>query len=267
MPETRTLVIALTREQDDRAVFSAASEAGARVITVPLLRRIPRPPMAVAEALVAALPTGGWTDVVVSSAAAVEALSAGLRALGDGHRVVEALGGARAFAVGPGTASALAGLLTRPSDAVAAAPDAARLVEVMGRVGIAGRCVLFPAAEAALRTLPDGLRAHGAEVHEVACYATQVAPDAAGRISDALAHGVALWTVASPTAVRALADGLDAAGLPRGAVAVAAIGPTTAGAARDAGLTVVIEALVHTMPGLAAEVTTALRDGRIRPRT
>ncbi len=245
------VVLALTREQDDRFAFARLVEAGAAVLAVPLLRRVARPPALLRGVLVA----GSFTDLLVTSASSVAALEAAGAASG-------ALRSVPAFAVGLETARRLAGLLGRPEAEVVAARDAAALlarITAAGDGGLAGRRFLFPASEAALRTLPDGLRALGAEVDEVTCYATEAAPEGSRRVADALAAGVSLWTVASPTAVRALAAGLDASARPRSTAEVAAIGPTTAAAARAAGLKVAVEASVHTMAGLADAVERYLR--------
>jgi len=63
--------------------------------------------------------------------------------------------------------------------------------------------------------------------------------------------GLTMLTVASPSAVSALVTALGAIGLDVGAVPVAAIGPTTAEAAREAGLRVAVVPEVFTVAGLA----------------
>ena len=125
------------------------------------------------------------------------------------------------------------------------------------RVGVTGRTFLFPAAAGARRAVPDGLARLGAEVMEVAAYETHALETGPADLQSALDAGLSLVALASPTAVAALAKALDSLALGRDAVAVAVIGPTTAAAARDAGLTVRVEAKTHTMSGLAAAIAAA----------
>jgi uroporphyrinogen-III synthase len=99
-------------------------------------------------------------------------------------------------------------------------------------------------------------------VVEIAAYETHPLDTGPADLQSALDEGLSLVALASPTAVEALVKALDTLALERDAVAVAVIGPTTAAAARGAGLTVRVEADTHTMPGLAAAIaaTTTARN-------
>jgi uroporphyrinogen-III synthase len=161
-------------------------------------------------------------------------------------------------------------LLCVAADHVPPRATAEGLVEHARTLVAAHRRFLFPAAAAARRVLPEGLAALGASVHEVPCYETLPDPTAAARILSALDEGLTLLTVASPSAVAALGAALDALALPRTVVPLAAIGPTTARAASEAGFRV---AIVPTDPtgsnleGLAAAIAAAAARGELpRPR-
>lgn len=119
---------------------------------------------------------------------------------------------------------------------------------------------LFPRADIARTDLPDGLRAAGWHVDDVVAYrTTSVAPGA--DIAAALADGVDAVTFASPSAVRALVEGLDPASRQRLAgTAAVCIGPTTAAEAVAAGLTVAAVARERSTDGLVAAVIEGLAD-------
>ena len=125
------------------------------------------------------------------------------------------------------------------------------------REDVAGKKVLLPRSDRAADELPAALRAAGAAVRDVVAYRT-VVPEASD--GDALARirgGEAdVITFASPSAFHQFVDLLGADKLPALAqrVKFAAIGPTTAGAIREAGLTVAIEASEATSVGLAQAI-------------
>lgn len=188
-------------------------------------------------------------EVVVPDPAPLDAV---LDRLGEFHWVVftsrnaadavarrrSTLAGPRVAAVGTVTADALRahGITV---DLVAPEHTAESLLGALGDVD--GQAVLFPASAIARRTLPDGLRARGARVVEVPVYGTRLA-DAT---YPALAHADAV-TFTSPSTVRGL---LRANRIPA-AAHVVCIGPTTADAARAAGLAVTAVADPHTEDGL-----------------
>ncbi|MEO8083397.1 MAG: uroporphyrinogen-III synthase [Ardenticatenales bacterium] len=120
---------------------------------------------------------------------------------------------------------------------------------------------LFPHADIARPELPDGLRAAGWTVDAVEAYRTTAIPPRAAVVA-ALAEGVDAVAFASPSAVRALVDGLSAAarrGLAR--AALVCIGPTTAAAVAAAGLSVAVVAAEPSGEGLAAAVVGVLDTG------
>ena len=126
-------------------------------------------------------------------------------------------------------------------------------------VGVEGRRFLFPAAAAARRVLPDGLKALGAVVDEIACYETHAHACAAANLQTGVELGLSLVALASPSAVDSFEVALAALGLPADMVPIAAIGPTTAAAAVSNGFDVAVVAHEHTMGGLASEIVAYFR--------
>jgi uroporphyrinogen III methyltransferase / synthase len=108
---------------------------------------------------------------------------------------------------------------------------------------VAGRRVLLPRSDRARADLPELLRAASAEVTEVVAYRTvppgQQGLDALEKIQAGGVHAVVL---ASPSAFERLAEqlGMEALRELTGRVALAAIGPVTAAAIRQAGLPVAV---------------------------
>lgn len=160
-------------------------------------------------------------------------------------------------AVGPATASAAAteGFLI---DYVAQEFLGVALAREM-REALSGKRVLLPRSDRAGRDLPDALRAVGAEVTEVMVYLTGGVGVAAPEVLNAVREGrVDVISFFSPSAVENLSGEFGAETLSQlGAkVALAAIGPVTATALRNAALPVAIEAVEAT----AESMTTAIQN-------
>ncbi len=231
MKSTATLSgvgVVVTRDEPPGGPLAARlAAAGARVLRWPAMTITPpSDPRPLARAL-AALESFDWLALTsVHAVAAVAELAATLP---------PAL---RVAAVGASTAAAA----SEHGFRVDRMPDdfsADGLVRSFAMAGdAAGRRILFPASDRAAATLPDGLAALGAEVVRVEAYRTaSAALDAAG-CRAALARGeVEVVTFASPSAVEGLAAALGEASLADllARAAVAAIGPTTAGALLQRG--------------------------------
>lgn len=113
--------------------------------------------------------------------------------------------------------------------------------------------VLAPLAAAARPDLALGLTRAGAQVDQVVAYRTVVPPQAPRKASEAVLNGQCdVWTFASPSALenlQALLGGVRLRDLV-GDSTVACIGPVTAQAAEDAGLTVHVVPDRHTTSAL-----------------
>jgi uroporphyrinogen III methyltransferase/synthase len=211
------------------------------------------------EAALALLRSSGYGWVVFTSANAVDALlSLSCDAGGDAR----AFGRARIAAIGPGTADAL-GRHGLRADVVPAEYIAEGLVAAFGARVMRGQRVLLPRAAGARPELIAGLEAMGARADELVLYRAAVPAERDSPGLRRLRDGeVDIVTFASSSAVRNLVSMLEGDVAPLRRAAMAAIGPVTAQAVRDAGLQPDVVARVHTVEGLVA----ALVDSETRAR-
>lgn len=207
------------------AIARRLEEAGAIPVEVPTIaiRSVESP------ALDAALEEIGTYDwIVVTSSNGVAAVFERLRASG-----IEAPYHARWAAVGPKTAAALEAEGVTP-DFVPGSGVGAAIPDGMG--DLAGRRVLLARAAGAGEDLPAILRERGAEVDDPVAYETlEGPPGSRGPIEAALEKGLDAAIFTSGSTVRGfvrLAGGARALE----EVLVVVIGPSTAGAAREAGI-------------------------------
>ena len=247
----RRIVVTRAEEgQSRRGLGGRLRQIGADVIDAPLTRIEPLDPAPLRDAL-ERLEEFQW--VCFTSANGVRYFWDGLRAMNLDAR---ALAGAKVCAVGPMTADALRqrGIAV---DVVAERFVAEGLLEALGtREDVFGTRVLYAAAEGARETLPLGLEAMGADVERVALYRS--VPEAASieRLRATLAQQPAdLVTFTSASAVRSFAEAMGDAVARE--TAVASIGPATSEAAREAGMTIAIEAPQSTLAGLVAAIVDA----------
>lgn len=122
---------------------------------------------------------------------------------------------------------------------------------------VAGKKVLLPRSDKARGTLPDALRAAGAEVVEVVAYSTGLPASGSNTAIHELRTGKAdVVAFASPSAFHNLAEmlGLDSLMELSSRAILAAIGPATSTAIREAGFDVAVEAEEATAAGLAAAI-------------
>lgn len=249
------LKVVVTRRREQAAGFVAALERlGARVTVFPAIRIVPPEDP---EPLRRAVRTLGYEWIVFTSANGVERFWEELVAAGAAGPPA----GVRFACVGPSTAAALA---SRGIDAdvvpgayVAEAIADALVAAHVGPPGTRGRGrplegvrILLPLAAGAGPALAAGLAERGASVERVDAYRT--VPDTAG--AEDLRRfleggGVDVVTFMSASAAESF---VAAVGARLGRVAVAAIGPATADAARELGLTVDVVAEEHTAAGLVA---------------
>jgi uroporphyrinogen III methyltransferase/synthase len=158
-----------------------------------------------------------------------------------------ALSQAQVAAIGPGTARALRerGVI---ADVVPERFVAEALVEALADVPVEGRPVLVARAAEARDVLPDALRERGAEVDVVALYETVREAPSSEEIDAAMAADYVTFTSSST-----VKNFLEVTGgrVPDRAKVVS-IGPVTSETAREAGLTVAIEADQHDPEGLVS---------------
>ena len=158
-------------------------------------------------------------------------------------------------AVGPATAQAARNLDIRVDYVAENQSGEALAAELRGRM--AGMKVFLPRSDRADDRLPALLRAAGADVLEVEAYRTTAPESVDTQVLESIKSAAVNAVVfASPSAFDnfrgALAPGTVADLSKR--VQFAAIGPTTAGAIRDAGAQVAIEADESSAAGLAEAI-------------
>jgi uroporphyrinogen-III synthase/uroporphyrinogen III methyltransferase/synthase len=250
--DRRTVVVTRGKGSED-ALSARLRELGAEVREIPSIAFAPPADAAPLDAALLGLGRFDWA--AFASATAVDRTVARLRALGLDPA---ALGRLSLAAVGPATAAALARVVRPPDVVPAEAKGEALAAALAGRVR--GRTVLVPRPAEGRPELVEGLAAAGAEVHAVEAYRTLPAPAEAIRpLATWLDAGeVAAVAFASPSAVKAVVAGLGARASLLRTVALAAIGPTTAEALREAGFAPAVQPARHTGADLAEAIATHL---------
>lgn len=241
---------------------AALRAAGAEPVVVPLVRTEAVDDPTVLDSALSDLRAGRYAWLAVTSAAAVGALVG--RALESAEALGDVVGRTKVAAVGPATARALA-TVGVTADLVGTS-GARALADAWPRPETAGARVLFTRGDLAGPELVDGLRAGGWAVDDVVAYRTVPAGPAPDDVVGAWRDGsIAAALLTSPSTARALAARL---GPPPSGTLLACIGPTTADAARDAGLPVAVVAPERTMTALVgalAEVVAADLDAAAPP--
>jgi uroporphyrinogen III methyltransferase / synthase len=237
----RRIVVTRARQQASALVERLAA-LGAATVEVPAIAiAAPADGGAALAAAVERLADGGYDWVVVTSPNGAERL---LAAVGDAGWDARVFGGVRLAAIGPGTAEALAHAHLVP-DLVPQRFVAEALLDAFPAAGPDGGTVLLARAAVARDLLPEGLAARGWAVDVVGTYRTEPVP-----VDDARRSALAAAEVVTFTSSSTVTNFLDAVGAGAVPPVVAAIGPVTAATARMHGLTVDVEAEVHTIDGL-----------------
>ncbi len=243
----RTVAVTRARAQAGE-LARRLRELGANVVQTPAIRTraLPGPP----------LDPSPYDLICLASPNAVEHL---LKRIDDGVHPpgdARALARTRIAAIGPATARALAkhGVL---ADVVPERAHAESLLDALERMPLSR--VLIPRARDAPDVLPDGLRAHGAQVDVIALYETLPEPLPAHLLDTARTADYV--TFASSSAVSHFLDGLrgalDARGGPMAPEALlsahtrtVSIGPLTSATLREHGIEPHVEAARHDIDGL-----------------
>ena len=251
--------VLVTRPRGQAAELSEQlTAAGAEVLAAPLIRiEPPSDPQPLRDAAARA---HAFDWIVLTSANAIDALAgAGFQAAAIG-----AAGAPRLCAIGPSTAAHLKkhGLA---ADLVADEARAEGVIAALTAAGsVGGKSFLIPRANIGRDAIARALSEAGGLVTEVVAYQTAAEETLPDEVVRALEAGrVDVTTFTSGSAVRALTGILGAdrtrSLLDRSVVAV--IGPTTADAARRAGLTVAIQPTQYTVPALVDAITAHFRAG------
>jgi uroporphyrinogen-III synthase len=246
--------ILVTRRWPELA--AALGDRGASVAEVPATVIVPPEDTNALDEALRALPSYDW--LVFTSANAVEAVGGRMAALG-----VTFPRRLRLASLGPATTRAVGEAWPRVPVFVQPPDDfrAESLVEAFAAHDLTEGRILLPVSDRAADTVQRGLATLGARVHRVIAYRT--VPSANRDLLLALLdRGVDAAVFASPSAVEGFLDG-GGEGARR--TAAVAIGPTTADAARAAGLGVLATADQATVEGLVQALLRTLGGGPATP--
>lgn len=233
----RRIVVTRAAEQA-RELSARLSALGAEVTLLPAISFAEPQDSGPLEAAIASLADFDW--LLFTSANAAHFFARRCRARGVDPRGTQKSGKPLfVAAVGPATSEAAAAegfLVGHMAEEFRGAELARELADQLK-----GKKVLLPRSDRATRDLPDALRISGGEVTEVIAYRTLECDSPERESLGALRRGeVDVVSFFGASAFHSLVGYLGAESL-RG-VALAAIGPVTAGAIRAAGLNVAIEA-------------------------
>jgi uroporphyrinogen III methyltransferase/synthase len=254
---TRVLI---TRPREQAAeMVDRLAILGADTIEAPMIRIVP--PDDPGPLLEAADHVEQFDWIVFTSANAVESF---MSALLVGDRDVRALKGPKLCTVGTGTAERL----SRYGIKADLIPDEFRADAVVAALSrstsLAGLQVLVPRADIGRDVIADGLRTAGASITDVVAYRTVLedaqqedGPDVYRMLLD---EAIDVVTFTSPSAVRNFAAiyGEEQTIDLLSHTVVAVIGPVTADAATQLGLTVSVQPATSTIPGLVDAIVAHL---------
>ncbi|ABU58119.1 uroporphyrinogen-III synthase [Roseiflexus castenholzii] len=253
--------IAVTRAAERAEGLAAAlSSEGAEVLVCPTIAYAPPDDPDRLEAALERLDQYDW--IIFTSVAAVDTL-ARYQALPPPLHV-------RVAAVGKATAAAIESRGGRV-DLLPAQQNAEGLLAELRNV--AGQRFLLPVSDIARDTLAVGLREREALVDVVTAYRTVPGPGVRDLIDPLCRRAIDAVVFSSPSTLRYLIDGMEQFGIARSVaralfdgVALIAIGPTTAQALRDEGLSVAAQAPNPAVEGVAEAVCAGLNDVGARLR-
>ncbi|MBP6715534.1 MAG: bifunctional uroporphyrinogen-III C-methylase/synthase [Acidobacteria bacterium] len=248
--------IIITRSRDQaHELADQLEELGAQTIEAPIFRMAPADDPEAMDRAAASIDAYQW--VIFTSTNAVTRF---FSALLSGPRDMRAMGNVSVCAIGPTTAERIEARGVKP-DVVMREARLEELVEALGAAGsLESQRVLIVRPDFQRDTLAVELARHGATVTDLVAYTTVSAtPESADaqKIYKQLLEGrVDAVTFMSPTAVRRFASLIgseQAADLLRTTV-VAALGPVTAEAAEQLGITAQIVPQKFTIEALVASL-------------
>ncbi|HPC46523.1 MAG TPA: uroporphyrinogen-III C-methyltransferase [Deltaproteobacteria bacterium] len=165
-----------------------------------------------------------------------------------------ALAPAKIYCIGPRTRESLKsfGII---ADGMAEEFRAEGLVELFRDMDLSGLRVCLPRARGARPVLVDALRRKGARVDEITVYETVLPENASGETFLQALSEVDTVVFTSPSGVRHALELLGGDAMPLESKRIAAIGPVTAEALKNRGLTPGVTASVYTDEGIIAALS------------
>jgi uroporphyrinogen III methyltransferase / synthase len=243
----RRIVVTRAPEQA-KELASQLSELGATVVLLPAISFAEPVDSGPLDAAIASLSSYDW--ILFTSANAARFFGQRCKARGVDPKAAQS--GARPLfvaVVGPATAEAaakegfLVGHMAQEFQGISLAKELAP--------DLTRKKVLIPHGDLAAEDLTVALRFAGADVTEVTAYRTLEVDSAAPDAMEAVRKGeVDMVSFFSASAFRSVSNRVGVEVL--GRVAIAAIGPVTADAIRDAGLKVAVESKVPTAKAFIA---------------
>ena len=245
LPLAGLRVLVTRARQQASALSSRLVELGAVPLEYPTIEIRPVDDPTPFDAAIREVGAFAW--IVFTSTNGVDAFWDRLLASGQDSR---ALAGVQVCAIGPSTAAALAGRgITADWMPVEFVTDS--ILDGFKSYDLGGAPVLLARADIAPPLLADGLRTQGAQVTEVTAYRTIPSDESRERLLAALeGRKIDVVTLTSSSTARNLVAGMGGRLDLLAGLTVASIGPVTSRTARELGLTVDVEAEVHTIPGL-----------------
>jgi uroporphyrinogen-III synthase len=243
--------VVVTRAEDQASdLADLLRSRGAEPLPYPCIAIAPPEDASPLDAALRCAAAGEFDWLVITSRNAVTVLADRLRALELGLHTLRQVSVA---AVGSATARAAERELGVRVDAVPEEFVAESLAALLvGRLGPGSR-VLLCQADIARTVLAESLTTAGAEVTSVVAYRTVIGSGGVDLPALLAAGSVDAITFTSASTVRNLLRRLGAGGgrvVDLAGVCLACLGPITAGAARDLGLTVGVLPAEHTIPAL-----------------
>jgi len=250
-PLTGCTILVAASEDRVPKLQDALRAKGAEVVPFPTVRIAPPADYHPLDEALQQWSSFDW--IVFTSAHGVDAVVARARTLHVNLRNTRA----RIAAIGPVTRAALHrnGL---PADAMPTQYITDAIADVMGDVR--GKRILLPRSRISRQSLPDALKARGADVLQVDAYDAVPATATSRDLSKSTFDYVVFMSASSAENLASLmSDGDFAQLLAR--TPAAAIGPVTAEAARVVGFRVAVVAQDHTIEGLVQSIVELNADG------
>jgi uroporphyrinogen-III synthase len=255
LPENRPLAgrrIVITRApEQSRELIERLRDAGAETLSLPMVRFLDPGDTAALDASIFALDEFDW--LLLTSANAVQFFLARCRKLDRWPRADKP----KIAVVGPATRGALQAAVLQAELVPRAFNGAALAAELAPH--LPGQHVLLPRSDRAADELPAALRESGAIVTEVVAYRTAAPESLNGSLLNKICHGeVDAAIFFSPSAVEQFAQAIERVSAGEtlaqvGArVALAAVGPVTAKALREAGALGIVQASEATSASVVA---------------
>jgi uroporphyrinogen III methyltransferase/synthase len=241
--------VLMTRAKEQAAELAGMLAAyGAEPVEAPTITIVPPADWSPADRAIRAIGTYDW--VIFTSVNGVARFMTRLCASGLDAR---SLAGRRVCCIGPRTTQELEKFGVK-ADVIPADYQAEGILMTLGAQDLKKARVLIPRAEVARELLPDELRARGAHVDVVPVYRTLVPSGDAGgwrrQLVDRQIHVVSFTSSSTFRNFVEMLGGVDVAKACLKSVVIACIGPVTAKAVEEYGLTVSIVPGENTIPAL-----------------